>query len=127
MDLKPQLLSWLVCDGVHIDPASGKHFVMGIFSTIRVRKFPATHPRMVWFLSLSDVQVGDHSLKISIGLPMNEKKVIVERKFESQSPLHRLNLINNIQNLQFNEPGNYSIIIEIDDEHVLVTSLSVTQ
>ena len=127
MDLKPQLLVWIVCDAVHIDPASGKHYLMGVFSNIRVRKLPAVHPRMVWFLSLSDVPIGEHDLKISIGLPMDEKNVVVKRKFQSKSPLHRLNLINEIQNLQFNAPGNYSVIIEIDDEHVLVASLSVTE
>ena len=37
----------------------------------------------------------------------------------------RINLINEIRNLSFEEPGEYSILIEIDDEPLLATSLTV--
>ena len=94
MSTKPQLLNWLMCDGIHIDPASGKHYILGTFSNIRVRQFPAKHPRMFWFLTLSDVTVGKHKLTLSMGLAMDEPKKLIEREFESRSPLHRINLIN---------------------------------
>lgn len=99
---------------------------MGTFSNIRVRQFPAAHPRMVWFLTLSDVSIGKHTLKISMGIPLEEQQVIVERAFESKSPIHRINLINDIQNLRFEKPGDYSVEIEVDDETLMVTSLSVS-
>lgn len=123
---KPQLLAWLMCDAVHIDPSTGKHYLLGTFSNIRVRNLPAVHPRMVWFLSISDVPTGLHALRISIGLPLESQQVIVQREFESKSPLHRLNLINEVQNLSFTEVGEFSVIIEIDDDPILVTSLTVT-
>ncbi len=126
VNAKPQLLCWMMCDGVHIDPSTGKHYIMGTFSNIRVRKFPARHPRMVWFLTLSDVSVGQHFLKISLGIPTEAPKVIVQRPFESKSPIHRINLINDIQNLGFEKPGDYSVVIEIDDDPLTVTSLTVS-
>ena len=126
MTEKPQLLSWMMCDGVHIDPTSGKHYLMGTFSSIRVRSFPAVHRRMVWFLTLTDVPVGSHQLKILIGIPTEEEIVVVDRTFESFSPIHRINLINDIQNATFRKEGDYSIVIEIDDETLLVTSLAVS-
>jgi hypothetical protein len=49
-----------------------------------------------------------------------------ERDFESQSPLHRINLINEIRNLSFPQPGEYSLLVEVDDEPLLATSLTVT-
>ncbi len=126
MHSKPQLLVWLTCDGVHIDPASGKHTILGVFSNIKGRTFPVTHPFMVWFITLTDVSPGEHKIRISMGLDPTNPVELIQRPFESQSPLHRINLINEIRNLSFAQPGEYSILIEIDDEPLLATSLTVT-
>jgi hypothetical protein len=65
---KPSLLAWITCDGVHIDPASGKHTILGVFSNIKARSFPVMHPYMVWFLTITDAQPGKHKIKMSMGL-----------------------------------------------------------
>ena len=122
---KPQLLAWLLCDAVHIDPSSGKHTILGVFSNIMAKHFPVVHPRMVWFLTITDVSAGAHRMKISMGRELDDPKPLIERVFESQGPLVRINLINEIHNLSFSEPGDYSILIEIDDEALLATSLTV--
>lgn len=123
---KPQLLVWLTCDAVHIDPASGKHTILGVFSNIKARAFPVMHPHMVWFLTLTDVKPGRHTIKLSLSLDPTRPAEIINREFESHSPLHRINLINEMRNLRFEEPGDYSILIEVDDEPLLATSLTVT-
>jgi len=123
---KPQLLAWLTCDGVHIDPGSGKHTILGIFSNIQARQFPVTHPFMVWFLTITDCSPGPHTLRISMSREPAEPQPLLERPFESQSPLHRINLINEIRNLSFPSAGEYGIIVEIDDEPILATSITVT-
>ena len=125
MQQKPQLLVWITCDGVHIDPASGKHTILGVFSNIKVRSFPVVHPYMVWFMTLTDVQPGPHRIKISMGLNPAGLPTLIERDFESQSPLHRINLINELRNLPFEQPGDYTIHIEVDDETILATSMTV--
>ena len=122
---KPQLLAWLLCDAVHIDPSSGKHTILGVFSNIMAKHFPVVHPRMVWFLTITDVAAGTHRMKISMARELDEPKPLIERVFESQGPLVRINLINEIHNLCFSEPGDYSILIEIDDETLLATNLTV--
>ena len=81
---------------------------------------------MIWFLTLSDVPAGEHKIKISLGLDATQPQSLIERPFESQSPLQRINLINEIRNLSFPQPGDYSIIIEVDDEPLLATSITVT-
>ena len=124
---KPQLLAWLLCDGVHIDPTSGKHTILGVFSNIIAKRFPVVHPHMVWFMTLTDVAAGSHKMKISMGLDPTNPKLLIERPFESQGPLVRINLINEIRNLTFERAGEYSILIEIDDEPLLATSLTVAQ
>ena len=67
MPTTPQVLAWVTCDAVYVDPATGKHTLLGIFTNIRAKKFPVAHPRMVWFLSFSDLTAGSHQLKIKIG------------------------------------------------------------
>ncbi len=124
---KPQLLAWLLCDAVHIDPSSGKHTILGVFSNIMAKHFPVVHPHMVWFMTLTDVSAGPHKMRISMGINPMDPKPLIERPFDSQGPLVRINLINEIRNLSFQQPGEYSILIEIDDEPLLATSLTVAQ
>lgn len=115
-----------MCDNVHIDPATGKHYILGTFSNLRARSFPMKHPRMVWFLTLTEVPVGMHRIIISMGMPMDQPKPIVDREFESRSPLHRINLINELQGLGFDAPGVYAITVEVDNDPILVTSIAVS-
>lgn len=126
MQSKPQLLAWVTCDGVHIDPSSGKHTLLGAFSTIKAQRFPVTHPFMVWFLTISDCAQGQHRLRILMGLNPTDLQPMIERQFDAQSPLHRINLISEIRNLTFPQPGDYSLLVEVDDETLLVTNLTVT-
>lgn len=126
MPTKPSLLAWITCDGVHIDPGSGKHTLLGIFSNIKAVSFPVTHPYMIWFLTITDVQPGKHQIRISMGLDPTNPAELLKREFESKSPLHRINLINEMRLLRFEQPGEYSILIEIDDEPLLATSLAVS-
>ncbi|MEJ1972263.1 MAG: hypothetical protein WDM96_07305 [Lacunisphaera sp.] len=97
MQSKASLLAWITCDGVHIDPASGKHTILGVFSNIKAMAFPVMHPYMVWFLTLTDVQPGTHHIKMSMGLNPTDPTELLNREFESKSPLHRINLINELR------------------------------
>ena len=123
---KPSLLAWITCDAVHLDPSSGKHTLLGVFANIKARAFPVVHPYMVWFLTLTDVQPGKHKIRMSLGLDPINPTELLNREFESMSPLHRINLINELRNLRFEQPGDYSILIEIDDEPILATNLTVS-
>ncbi len=126
MATRPQILAWITCDSVYVDPATGKHTLLGIFTNLRAKEFPVSHPRMIWFLSFSDLTSGKHRLKITIGLPMEEPRPIIEKEFEAENPAQRVNLINDIQGLEFEKPGHYGIVIEIDDQVVLASTFSVT-
>lgn len=126
MQAKPQVLAWLTCDGVHIDPATGKHTILGVFSNIRGRQFPVVHPFMVWFLTISDVPAGSHKIRISMGPEPTQIQPLIERNFDSHGPLQRINLINEIRNLSFPKPGDYSLLIEVDDELLLATNITVS-
>ena len=90
---------------------------------------PVIPSRMIWYLSYSDLTQVKHHLKISIGIPMSDEipRTIIKREFESPGPQHRINLINDIHRLKFEEPGNYSILIEIDDQVVLASTFPISQ
>jgi len=81
---------------------------------------------MVWFLTLSDVPEGDHKIKLSMGLDPMNLQPLIERPFKSKGPIQRINLINEVRNLTFKDPGDYGIIVEIDDEPLLATNLQVS-
>ncbi|HNX04330.1 MAG TPA: hypothetical protein PKI32_02450 [Opitutales bacterium] len=123
--MKPQMLSWLICDAVHIDPATGKQYILGVFSHIRSRAFPFRHPRMLFLLTIAGLREGKHRLKITMGLPMEPQQTLVDREFESPGPMQKINLLSEMQGLGFNAPGNYAISIDIDDENLFVTSFPV--
>jgi hypothetical protein len=89
------------------------------------KRFPVVHPHMVWFMTLTDVAAGSHKIRISMGLDPMDPKPLIERPFDSQGPLARINLITEIRNLSFEQAGEYSILIEIDEEPLLATSLTV--
>mgnify|MGYP001050123138 CR=1 FL=1 len=126
MTAKPLILSVVTCDAVHVDKSTGKYYLLGVFSSIRTRHFPVVHPRMFWFVVLTDVPTGEHILRVSLGLPTEAPIMEIDRPFESQNPLHRIHLVNEIQNLRFEEPGDYSLNIEVDDEPLIVTSFAVS-
>ena len=128
MSTKPQVLAWLTCDSVYVDPATGKHTLLEFSQAYGLRNSQ-------WFIqewsgfSFSDLTTGKHQLKMTIGLPMAEEepRTIIEREFDSPGPQHRINLINDIHRLKFEEPGNYSILIEIDDQVVLASSFPIIE
>jgi hypothetical protein len=122
-----QLLAWITCDGIHIDPITGKHTLLGVFSTLHASQFPVVHPRMIWFLAITDVPEGNHQMTASIGTQDESLKPLVTREFESKSPAQRINLINDIQNLRFEHSDNYTIVIDIDERTLLATTLPIVE
>ncbi len=123
---KPQVLNWITCDGVHMDPSTGKYTLLGLFSALRARQFPVNHPLMFWFLTVSEVPAGKHKLRISMGLEADKSAPLIEREFESPGAQHPLNLINEVRNLSFPAAGDYAITIELDEQVLLTTHFSVS-
>lgn len=127
MSQKAILLSFITCDGVHFDNASGKYYLLGVFSGIRAAQFPVKHPRMYWFLTLTEVAEGTHKVNISMYLGSDQPRTICKRAFKSRGPLERIHIVNEVKNLEFPAAGDYSILIEVDDEPLLATSFQVSE
>jgi hypothetical protein len=127
MHSKPLLLSFLTCDNIHVDPTSQKYTLLGLFSGLQAVQFPMRHPRMFLFIALSDIASGEHTAKLTLELPGQSPIFEAEQKFKSAGPLQRIQLVSHMQNTEFPHDGDYSFMLDIDDELLLVTSFPVRQ
>ena len=50
----PFALSMIICDAVHIDPGTGKAFILGCFGSIGAVAFPAMHASLTVFAEATD-------------------------------------------------------------------------
>ena len=50
----PVVLAMVLCDAIYQDPATQKCTLLGTFSTINVRKFPATHRQLAVHVAMTD-------------------------------------------------------------------------
>ncbi|MFW6354380.1 MAG: DUF6941 family protein, partial [Verrucomicrobiota bacterium] len=59
------------------------------------------------------------------GEDVSTARPLVDRAFEAESPLHKINLINEMRHVPLPRAGTYVVIIEVDNEPVMVTNLGV--
>ena len=63
---------------------------------------------------------------MSLCLDLTSLTPLIEREVESTVPLQLINMINEVRNFSFSQPGDYSILIEVDEAPLLATSLTVS-
>lgn len=137
-----KLFALLTCDSVNIDQASGKHFIFGHFSSIKVASFPATHRSLTLFVGLSDIPTGEHMLMIKFGCPeaplretkkgfgwgrapVDPMQVILTQNINSLGMDQRMYLISEVKDLYLEKAGNYLISVVIDGDEVGSVNLQV--
>ena len=52
--LEPVALALILCDYVHIDPATGRRTILGTFYALEAASFPTTYPKMAVYAALTD-------------------------------------------------------------------------
>ena len=50
----PMALALLFCDAIYLDPATGKRSLLGCFSAIASKEFPAAYPSLAIYAALTD-------------------------------------------------------------------------
>ena len=123
----------VLCDAATDD--SGKLNLLGAFDTIYAPQMPAVHPHCAVALRVT-FQPGDegtHNLTFNFinadghlimqGIP----PLPVPVALPDDSHFLTRNFIVNIQQLQFNEPGLYSVDVRMDNESVASVPLLVRQ
>ena len=104
----PYPLAMVVCDHIHRDPATGKPYLMGCFSVIHSEEFPAIHPVMALYVSVTNGR-GVVPYKIQLIDANEEREPIwcVEDEIEFSDPRMVMEMCFYLAKLKFDEPGEY--------------------
>ena len=139
------LFAMLTCDEVLIDGKTGKHSIIGHFSSVKASSFPASHPSLTLFIGLTDVPAGDHQLELKFGLPLpsappakkkkslwhaegpppDPMKTLLEQTLVSRGPAQKIYFIAELTELTFEKEGVYQLALFIDKEPVGAIGLGV--
>jgi hypothetical protein len=123
----------LTCDSVAIDEATGKHSIFGHFSSINVSALPARHPTLTFFVGLTDLPAGEHTVEIRFGPPLpifsspttNSKlpisvlppelmRTLLTQKMTSTSTNEKSYLITELKDLTFDREGDWQLEVVVD-------------
>ena len=106
----PVVLAMVLCDAIHQDPATQKCTLLGTFSTINVRKFPALHRQLAIHVALTDGH-GPTRIRLTM-VPADDSKPPLfaqEGTIEFADPRVVAELNFTIANLTLPEPGEYRL------------------
>ena len=111
---------------------SGKLNLLGTFDTIITSQLPAIHPQcsVALRLSFNRIEEGSHKVKMNFvdedgKLVMPSIDMPIDVIIPSDANFLVRNFIINIQQLKFDQPGQYSIDIAIDNRHEMSIPLLV--
>ncbi|MCO6436403.1 MAG: hypothetical protein J5J06_04880 [Phycisphaerae bacterium] len=106
----PDVLSLIVCDQIITDRLTGKHSLIGMFSNIHAWRFPAAHPALCVFATLTE-GYGKTELTIRIVDSNESRPAIVEGRgaVDFRDPRAIANLVLQFHGLTFPEPGEYRV------------------
>jgi len=77
----PFPLAMVICDGIWVDPATGKQTLLGCFTAIRTATCPVTYPMIGIFTVVTDGR-GTMPLTLRVVDSSEDEKVIFEAKTE---------------------------------------------
>ena len=124
----PYPLAMVVCDNIHRDPGTGKYFLLGCFSVIHAKKFPAVHPLLALYVSVTNGR-GTVPLRVQL-VDANEERepiVVVETDVEFSDPRIVLDIRFLLGNLTFVEPGEYRFQLFASNEFLMERRVIVAQ
>jgi len=113
----PDVLAMLVCDQIITDRLTGKQSLIGMFSKVHARGFPAAHPQLCVFVALTE-GYGQTELRIRIVDSNDDRPAIVEGKgtVDFKNPRAIANLALQFNGLMFPAPGEYRVQLYCRDE-----------
>jgi len=124
----PNVLALLICDQIITDRISGKVSLIGMFSKVHGRRFPAAHPTMSVFVALTDGH-GKTELTIRIVDANDARPPIVEGKgyVDFKDPRAIAHLALQFNGLRFPEAGAYRVQLWAEDELLREARLELIQ
>ena len=106
----PDVLALIVCDQIITDRMTGKQSLIGMFSKIHARGFPAAHPQLCVFVALTE-GYGETEFMLRLVDSNDARPPIVEGrgKVKFKDPRAIANLALQFHGLTFPAPGEYRI------------------
>jgi len=106
--IPPYPLAMVVCDAIWRDPGTGKHTLLGLFSGIQAKEFPAKHGLLALFVALTD---GHGKTRIGLRLVDAEEKrkplFDGSQEVDFVDPRAIVEISFHVSNLLFEEPAEY--------------------
>src|SRR5262245_2675224 len=106
----PVVLAMVLCDAIHQDAATRKCTILGTFSTINVRKFPAVHRQLAVHVALTNGH-GRAQIRLSLVDTDEDQTQLFSREgmIEFGDPRAVAELNFTINNIQFQKAGEYRL------------------
>lgn len=106
---KPSPIALVVCDNVYKE-SSGKSALVGLFNSIRAKKFPVAHPRLCVYVSVTDIHPST-TFKLDIVHSETDQSVVTLQgpPLKGADPTTICDFTFEIKNIVFPEPGRYYI------------------
>jgi hypothetical protein len=122
----PYALTVLLCDEVYRDAATGKAFILGAFTEVRAKQFPAAHSKMVLYIELTG---GRGSVELNLRLvDVNEEREPLFNetgKLPFVDPRSIMAISFELQNVVFPGPGEYRFQVYCNNEPIMERRLLV--
>lgn len=122
----PMVLAMVLCDAIHQDPATQKCTLLGTFSTINARRFPAVHRQLAVHVALTNGH-GRTRIRLTMVGPGDAAPVLFTREgtidFGDPRAVAELNFV--LGNLSFPTPGEYRLQLLGNDELLMERRLHV--
>jgi len=119
-------LAMIICDAIYQDPATKKSTLLGTFSTINARQFPAVHRQLALHAALTDGH-GRTRIRLTLVGPDETDPPLFSREgtieFNDPRMVAELNFV--LNNITFNKPGEYRFQLYGNDELLMERRLYV--
>jgi hypothetical protein len=124
----PDALAIGICDLIYRDRGTGKRFILGCFSALHAREFPAVHPALGVYLDLTNGR-GQVALKVQI-IDTDEARDpiwVAEQEVDFPDPRMVAEFDFLIGGISFPEPGEYRVQVYASGQFVIERRLLVNK
>ena len=124
----PYALSLIICDNIWKDQLSGKTYILGTYSAIKARQFPAVHPQMAFHLTLTNGR-GKNDIRVRLIDTDEEREAIWEANATVDFPDPRVmfEVGFNLGAVEFPEPGEYRVQVHRGSDFIIERRIVVIQ
>lgn len=124
----PVVLAMVLCDAIHQDAATRKCTLLGTFSTINCRKFPAVHRQLAVHVALTNGH-GRSAIRLTLVRADDSQPPLFSREgtidFADPRAVAELNFV--IANISFDRPGEYRLQVFGNNELLMERRLYVLE